>query len=73
MDIKSRSRHYSPQLRAEFLTLDAADAAYRAEGWRDNATHTHLGADWVAHSWAVAAWLQHIADCKTHPERYTQD
>lgn len=84
--LADRSRHYSPELRAEFNALDWRDAAERAAGWRRNATDTDLGPEWVAHSLAVAAWLQSISDrkrppatatipddvifCEYHPEQY---
>jgi hypothetical protein len=73
VDIKDRSCRYSPQFKEEVFTFTSGHAADIAAGWRDNATHTDLGADWVAHSWAVAAYFQYLADRNTHPERYTQD
>lgn len=62
-----RSRHYSPELRAEFNALDWRDAAERAAGWRRNAADTDLGPEWVAHSLVVAAWLQSISDRNRPP------
>lgn len=65
MDIKKRSRHHSPESRAELNALSADAAVIIADGWRDNATHADLGSSWTATSHALAAYFQSIADRKS--------
>jgi hypothetical protein len=73
MDIKRRSRHYSPQMHADIEARTADQLDDMAEGWRLNAIAdgvVDLGPDWVAKCWAIAAYFQYRADRKRNPEHY---
>jgi hypothetical protein len=65
MDIKNRSRRYTPEFRATATALTPDAAADTAQGWRENAASVDLGAEWVARSWMLAAYFQSIADRKS--------
>jgi hypothetical protein len=62
--ITTRSRHYSPTLRAELNAYSAQDAAENARLWREIAADA-IG---VPRDWAIAAYWQSIADRKRAAE-----
>lgn len=72
MDIKLRSRRYSPEMRVEIETYSADDLDNIADGWRDNAIDTILGPEWIARCWALAAYFQYRADRKRNPDHYAR-
>ena len=74
MDIKLRSRHYSPSMHAEIDARTADQLDELAEGWRENAvTGADLGPDWIAKCRYCAAYFQYRADRKRNPAHYTQE
>jgi hypothetical protein len=62
VDIKARSRYFTPEFRATATALAPDVAADTAQGWRENAASVDLGTEWVARSWMLAAYFQSIAD-----------